>query len=457
MEFSGVEDDRARADSLARKVLESKAMRATFWTVMDYGCSMALRVVNSLVLTRLLMPESFGLMTLVTTLIVGISLISDIGLGPSVIQNPRGDEPALLNTIWTLQVLRGLGIFAVSLMLAWPMSLIYHEPRLMALLPALGINIVISSFNSTNLLSMSRHMGVRRLFLLDITTQLFTLLVTAGCALLYKSVWALVIGAILSTAYRLSFSFYRRLIPGIRNSFCWDRESLHGLVHFGKWILLSTAFYFFASQADRLILGRLISFSMLGVYGIAYSVSDIPRAVINAFAQKVGYPFIARLVHLPIAEFRRVFLLYRFRTLLAGAAMLCLMVHLGGFLVTRMYDRRYHAASWMVPILALGLWHTLMYATTMPALFSLGKSQYSAFGNALYCVAVVTAIPVAFHFFGIFGAVIAVAAGDLPLYIVTVTGASREGISTWRQDLLATGIFVALLSLGLALRISIVG
>ena len=143
-------------------------------------------------------------MRLVTTLIVGIGLISDIGLGPNVIQSPRGDEPALLNTVWTLQVLRGLGIFAVSLMLAWPMSLIYHEPRLLALLPALGINIVISSFNSTNLLSMSRHMGVRRIFLLDITTQLFTLLVTAGCALLYRSVWALVIGAILSTAFRLS-------------------------------------------------------------------------------------------------------------------------------------------------------------------------------------------------------------------------------------------------------------
>ena len=162
-----VEASSASEGVRARKVLESTAIRATFWTVMDYGCSMALRVVNSLVLTRLLMPESFGLMTLVTTLVVGISLISDIGLGPSVIQNPRGDEPALLNTVWTLQVLRGLGIFAVSLILAWPMALIYHEPRLLALIPALGLNVLISSFNSTNLLSMSRHMGVRRVFLLD--------------------------------------------------------------------------------------------------------------------------------------------------------------------------------------------------------------------------------------------------------------------------------------------------
>ena len=424
-ELKAVIEQPVKVKTRADEVLESAAMRATFWTVMDYGCSMALRVVNSVILTRLLMPESFGLMTLLTTLIVGIGLMSDIGLGPNVIQSQRGDDPVLLNTVWTLQVIRGLGIFIISVILAWPMALFYHEPRLMELLPAVGINVVIASFNSTNLLSMWRHLGVRRLFLFDISCQIVGLLITVGCALVYRSIWALVIGAFLSAIYRLVGSFYRRAIPGIRNSFCWDPESVHSLVHFGKWILLSTAFYFFASQADRLILGRLISFSLLGVYSIAYSVSDIPRAIINAFTQKVGYPFIAKISDLPVAEFRRVFLWYRLRALLAGAAMLCLMVYLGGFVVTKIYDRRYHAASWIVPVLALGLWHTLLYSTTMPALLSLGKSRYQAIGNGFYCVAAVAAIPLAFHFFGMFGAVVAVAAADLPMYFVLMTGASR--------------------------------
>jgi O-antigen/teichoic acid export membrane protein len=440
--------DKARAD----EVLESAAIRATFWTVMDYGCSMALRVVNSVVLTRLLMPESFGLMALVATLIVGISLMSDIGLGPSVIQSRRGDDPVLLNTVWTLQVLRGAGIFVVSLVLAWPMTVLYHEPRLTKLLPALGIIVVIGSFNSTNLLSASRHLGLRRLFLLDISCQIFGLLITVGCALLHPSVWALVIGSTTTAIYRAAISFYRPAIPGIRNSFCWDRECIRSLVHFVKLILLSTAFCFFVTQADRLILGKLVSFTLLGVYSIAYTVSDIPRAIINAFTQKVGYPFIAKMAHLPLPEFRRVFLSYRIRALLGGALMLCLMVYLGGFLVSKVYDRRYHDASWMVPILALGLWHTLMYATTMPALLSLEKSQYQAIGNALYCASVIVAIPLGFHFFGMVGAVVAVALGDLPMYFVLATGASREGVSTWRQDLQATGIFVALLGLGLVLK-----
>jgi O-antigen/teichoic acid export membrane protein len=213
---------------------------------MDYGCSMGIRVINSAILTRLLMPEAFGLMVLVGTLIVGVSLMSDIGLGPNVIQSRRGDDPVLLNTVWTLQVLRGAAIFVISLLLAPAVALIYHEPRLMALLPALGLIVIIGSFNSTNLLSMSRHLGVRRLFLLDITAQIFGLLVTVCCALIHPSVWALVIGATFYSAYRLVLSFYRPLIPGIRNSFRWDRESVHSVVHFGKWILLSTAFCFFA-------------------------------------------------------------------------------------------------------------------------------------------------------------------------------------------------------------------
>jgi O-antigen/teichoic acid export membrane protein len=252
--------------------------------------------------------------------------------------------------------------------------------------------------------------------------------------------------------YRLMLSHYQGLIPGIRNSFAWDRASVREIVHFGRWILVATPLFFFASQADRLILGRMISLSLLGVYGIAYSVSDIPRAVINAFSNRVGFPFIAKKMHLPRQEFRNVFLGYRFRVLLAGAVLLCIMVHLGGLLVTRMYDSRYHAAYWMVPVLSLGLWHTLMYTTTYPALLSLGKPQYGTIGNACYFIAVVTAIPVAFHFYGMVGAVIAVAAGDFPLYLVMVYGASREGISTWKQDLQATGIFAVFLTLGLVLR-----
>jgi O-antigen/teichoic acid export membrane protein len=425
------------------------------WTVISYGAAQCLRVVNSLVLTRLLMPQAFGEMTLVITLIVGMTMLSDIGLEPSVIQSARGDEPLFLDTAWTLQTARGFVLWGIALLLAWPAAHFYHDPKLLLVLPVLALSTLISGMNSTNLLSLSRHMGVRRIFAIDFSTQLVTLVVTIAWAFHWPSVWALVAGNVAGNLYKVALSHHARVVPGLRNTFCWDDSCVKEIIHFGKWIFLGTAFFFFASQSDRLILGRLVPLSVLGVYGIAFSLSDIPRAIINAFSLKVGYPFISRIIHLPMADFRSRYLGYRVYALAVGAVLLSLLVSWGGWLMQKMYPPRYADGHWMVPILALGLWHTLLYSTSAPVLYSLGKSKYSAVGNAAYCAAILIGVPVAFHYFYMFGAVIAVAAGDFPLYLVILFGATREGVKPLRQDLLLTLGFISLLALEFGLKHSL--
>ena len=104
-------------------------------------------------LARLFSPEIFGLMTLLTTVLVGLNLFSHLGLGDSVIQSPRGDEPVFLSTAWTLQVLRGGGLWVITVLLAWPVAHFYHEPRMVALFPVLGFGCVIAGFASPSLLN----------------------------------------------------------------------------------------------------------------------------------------------------------------------------------------------------------------------------------------------------------------------------------------------------------------
>jgi len=73
-------------------------------------------------------------------------------------------------------------------------------------------------------------------------------------------------------------------------------------------------------------------------------------------------------------------------------------------------------------------------------------------GNAVYCFTMLTAIPLAFHFWHLKGAVWAVAAGDFPLYCVLQYGSTREGVRPLKQDLQMTGVFIALLALEFGLR-----
>jgi len=432
--------------------LEATALKAALWTVVSYGSSQLLRIANSLVLTRLLLPDAFGEMALVTTLIVGMTLLSDLGLGPSVIQSKRGDDPQFLNTAWTLQAGRGIAMWLASVALAYPAARFYHDPRLIKLFPVLALSTIITGFNSTGLLALSRHMGVRRLFAIDFSTQIIAFVITVGWAMWRPSVWALVVGSLASSAFRLALSHSRKVVPGERNRLCLHRPSLKDILHFGKWIVIGTAFYFFASQADRLILGNLVTMTMLGIYGIAYQISDVPRSIINAFSQKVGFPFIAKLTHLPMEEFRAQFLRYRLYSLSLGAFLLGAMAVWGNLIILKLYPARYADASWMIPILTLGLWHTLLYTTTQPVLFALGKSSYNAVGNAAYAIAMAVGIPLAFHFFGLFGAIVAIVAGDLPLYAVTQFGANREGVRPFRQDLQLTAALIVFLVLNFTLR-----
>jgi O-antigen/teichoic acid export membrane protein len=69
------------------------AVSGVVWTILGYGASQVLRFGGNLILTRLLLPEYFGLMALVNIPIIGLQLFSDVGIIPSIVQNQRGDEP----------------------------------------------------------------------------------------------------------------------------------------------------------------------------------------------------------------------------------------------------------------------------------------------------------------------------------------------------------------------------
>ena len=383
-------------DVLTQK-LEKQAVKGTVYIVGYYGISVALRMVSSVVLTRLFSPEYFGLMTLLTTVLVGLNLFSHIGLGDSVIQSPRGDEPVFLNTAWTLQALRGTGLWVFTILLAWPVARFYREPRMIVLLPVLGFGCVIAGLASTSLLNLARHMGVGKALMLDLVGTVVQFVVTLIWAFFDPSLWALVGGRLTSEFTRTVISFW--IIPDLRPRFVLDKECVHSLLHFGKWILVGTVLTFLATQSDRLILGKLISFEALGVYGVAFALSDMPRQIIALFCGRVGYPFIARFAQRPRHEYRSILVKYRLPVLAVGGLGLVLVVCTGDQLVLHLYDPRYRAAAWMVGVLALGLWHTMLYSTLSPAILALSKAHYNALANLVYCISLFTLIPLGFHFF----------------------------------------------------------
>ena len=440
-------------DNSPVRSLESKAVRGAYFVTISYGLALALRLVSSIVLSRLFAPELFGVLALVTTIVTGMYLFSHIGLQDSVIQDPRGDEPIFLNTAWTLQVIRGAGLFLLTIPLAWPVARFYHDSRLIWVLPALGFGCAIAGFSSSSLLTLARHMGVGKISLLELMQQVLQFAITLVWAWFQPSLMALVAGRLISELVRTMVSYWIK--PRVRPRFSWDKESLHTIVKFGRWILFGTALTFLASQSDRLILAKLISFQMLGIYGIAFAISDIPRQIILQFCARVGFPFIARFSDRPRREYQDILIKYRMPVLAVGGLLLIIVICTGDYFIRGVYDKRYHDAAWMIGILTLGLWHTLLYSTTNPAILSLKKAHYNAIGYLVYCISLYSILPLGFHWMGMAGAVLAVAVADLPVYFVTVYSAYREGIRLFVQDAWLSLAFFVCLAAALALRSSL--
>ncbi|NJK38156.1 MAG: oligosaccharide flippase family protein [Oscillatoriales cyanobacterium SM2_3_0] len=426
--------------------LKNQAIRGTIWTLAGYGGGQTLRLGGNLLLTRLLVPELFGLMALVQTFIIGLTLFSDIGIRPAIIRSSRWQDEKFLNTAWTMQVIRGCWIWLGCLLVAWPVAKFYGDDRLIWLLPLVGLTALISGFNSTSLAVLNRKMEVGKLTRFEAIAQAVTLLVMVVWAYFRPSIWALVIGNLVGSVLKLVWS--HRIDPDISNRFAWEKSSLRELVSFGQWIFISTAMTFVATQADRLILGRLFSLEFLGIYTVAFTFADLPRQIAQKVASQVVFPVISRYTHLDRSELRLKVLRKRRFLLLGLASLVALLASFGDLLVLTLYDERYQQASWMLPVLALGLWPFLLSATIDKTLFAIGKPKFVALGNFLKFLYMIILLPLAYKEFGVLGAVVVVTFNDLPFYAAVNYGLWREKLGGTQQDIAAT-----LLLCGLTLTI----
>jgi O-antigen/teichoic acid export membrane protein len=91
-----------------RQSLKGRVLSAGVWSLVGFGLNYAIRLGSSLVMTRLLVPQMFGVMAIAQMVLMGLAMFSDVGLTQNIIQSRRGADPIFLNTAWSVQILRGL-------------------------------------------------------------------------------------------------------------------------------------------------------------------------------------------------------------------------------------------------------------------------------------------------------------------------------------------------------------
>lgn len=416
--------------------------RSMFWTVTGFGTSQALRLASNLVLTRLLFPEAFGLMALVTVLLGGLMMFSDIGISPAIQQNPRGDDPAFLDTAWTIQVARGVLLWGAACLLAWPVAAFYDAPGLLQLLPVAGLSLVVAGFTPTRFETASRHLQIGRATMVGIGAQVVGLGLTIALAWAMGSVWALAIGMVLSETVRQIM--LHGLLPGHVNRLSYEREAASELIAFGKWIFLSTICGFLVVQGDRLILGRYLSLDMLGIYSIGFFLASFPIMLGSTAMERLMIPiYRMRPPQQSEDNFRAI---RRMRMALSGGLMLLVAVlALGGpILVTLLYDPRYQAAGGIVVLISCVVMLQIIALTYDRAALAAGDARgffwLLAWRSGLQTLFFIAGAELG----GLVGALVGQALSVFAIYPLQLRIARRHGAWDGWHDLLFGGLALAL-------------
>lgn len=431
--------------------LKKNAYIASIWLLGGHGVHMVLRLGSNLILTRLLVPEFFGIMAIALVVIRGMELFSDVGIRPGVIRSNRSDDPSFLNTAWTIQVIRGMCLSFVTITIAKPVADIYENPILAEILPVVGLVFIISSFSSTSIFTLNKKVQLGALTVMDIVSQLIGISCMILLAYFYRNVWALIVGTITTAIIKSVWSHL--LQSGDRNRFALEKESVSEIISFGKWIFASTAMMFLATQADRFLLGKMLPIAVFGIYHIAVMFAELPKQIIEKLSSRIIFPLMTHFADLPRQEFRKKIIQKRYMLLFPLILLLSLFSSFGDILIAFLYDDRYQQAGWMLPLLAIGMWPFVLNATIDRCFYAIGKPKIPTIGSFLKFAYMIVVVPIMFDVLGTFGAVLAVAMNDLPVYVVNSIGLQREGLACFRQDTISSLLLVLLIGIFFVVRL----
>lgn len=346
--------------SLKEKLVISSAL-----TSLDYAVNLFFRIGSTLIVTRLLSPEIFGVFAIIMTFQVILVMVTDFGVRGLIIVSDESKDPDFLRTCWSVQVVRGICVYGTLLVLAGglfglqqaglvPSETVYTAPELPFALAASGFYLVLQSAMSVNMFVYEKQMRFRLVTIMRMIRSATSPLVTIAIALVWPSVWALVIASIATGLLELVLSF--RLFQGPAMRFCWHRAYARELYNRGKWIVSHSFLSVVTTSADKLMLSGFMPPAIIGVYFLATQFVELVNSLIQRLHTSIGLQFFSEMIAIEDRREARA-KYYRFRVpfdllafVMAGG-----MLTAGPAVIDIIYDPRYLYAGTIMQILAIGL------------------------------------------------------------------------------------------------------
>jgi O-antigen/teichoic acid export membrane protein len=268
--------------------LSERTAKAGLWTVGGKLFAKGLDFISLLILARFLGATEFGVVAMAMTAVQVVEALSEMPLS-AVLLNYQKPTAVMYDTAFTIAILRAIVILVVLSALSWPLSLLYHEPRLIALQCALALAPAMRGLVSQRLVEFARVMDFRRDVALDVMAKAGSLVIATTLAITTHSYWAIAVGTISTTAIMMIASYF----------FAPQRIRLN----LSQWPIFTDMVGWNAAgqvlsalnwQTDKIILPRFVDTATFGRFTSADNLIGIPvQAIILPITRPLFSAFIA--------------------------------------------------------------------------------------------------------------------------------------------------------------------
>jgi len=237
------------------------------------------------VVARFLDPVAFGDMALAMSVVVFAQILSDAGMGRSLIRQPRYD-PAEWNSVFWLLTGVGLALALVTLAMAPIWAHLFGRPQLLWLVSALAVLPLLNSLSAVSVARMEKDAQFPKLAIIRTVAGIVGLIVLLALTVAGAGVWALVMQQIALTATQAVWANVQsRFRPGLPRNLV----PLGGHIRFASDNVGVSLVFTAQRQAPILLIGAFIGAGPLGVFSMAQRFLNLPRPALAGPVARVVF------------------------------------------------------------------------------------------------------------------------------------------------------------------------
>jgi O-antigen/teichoic acid export membrane protein len=269
--------------------IEGKVISGLKWNSLSSFLTKGSDFIVKLILARLLLTEAFGMVGMAMVIIGFMKAFSDMGLYNALIQKKEDDKTQLRysSAFWFLLILGLTLVVLFYSILSEKGAAFYNEPRLVPILNTLSLYLFFVILSIVPRAILMRNLNFKALVKISILGSVVSSVTAIIMAFLNFGVWSLVAKYLVDSVIVL-LSYWFKI--GWRPDFKFKGNTLTNLAGYSVFIQANGMLAFFRTHIDYLIIGKLVSAHVLGIYTLAYTLSEVLRTQIYNILNKVFFP-----------------------------------------------------------------------------------------------------------------------------------------------------------------------